>query len=253
VTNPSRLIRVFTAAAWLSASPVLAQHDSAGAIDEGRRAYGALCVNCHGPDGDQIPGINFSRGQYRRSFTDAQLTDIVLRGIPGTPMPPSNVPEDQAARIVSYLRSLTEGMNAVSVPGDPARGKAIFEGKGQCLTCHTVGGAGSRLGPELTAIGSVRRAIELRRSLVYPGAEVLPENRFYRVVMRDGRAITGRLLNLDTFTVQLLDSADERPKSFDNSTLKESGFVDPAMPSYEKTLGPQELADVIRYLTSLRR
>lgn len=237
----------------LSGAPLRAQHDSAGAIDEGRRAYATLCVNCHGPDGDQIPNINFSRGQFRQRFTDAQLSDIIRRGISGTPMPPSNVPDEQAVRIVAYLRSLTEGMNNLSVPGDLVRGKAIFEGKGQCTTCHTVSGAGSRLGPELTQIGSVRRALELRRSLTYPAAEVLPENRFYRVVTRDGRAVTGRLLNLDTFTVQILDASDERPKSFEQSALKESGFVDPSMPSYRDTLASEELADVVRYLTSLKR
>jgi len=235
----------------LSAS-IAAQHDSAGAIEEGRRAYETLCVNCHGPDGDQISPINFSRGQFRRSFTDAQLAEIVRGGIPGTPMPPSNVEEAQALRIVAYLRSLTSGMNTVA-GGDAARGKAIFDGKGKCATCHTVRGAGSRLGPELTHIGSVRRAIELRRSLLYPGAEVLPENRSYRVVTREGRTVTGRLLNLDTFTVQMLDASDERPKSFDRSTLRESGFIDSAMPSYQSTLAPQELTDVIAYLTSLKR
>ncbi len=230
-----------------------AQHESAGAIDEGRRAYGSLCVNCHGPDGDQIGGINFSRGQYRQAYTDAHLSGIIQKGIPGTPMPPSNVPDEQAARIVAYLRSLTEGMNNVSVPGDATRGKALFDGKGKCLTCHTVSGVGSRLGPELTEIGAVRRAIELRRSLTYPGAEVLAENRLYRVVTREGRAITGRLLNLDTFTVQILAAADERPKSFDRATLTSSGFIDSTMPSYRESLTPQELADVIRYLTSLRK
>lgn len=236
----------------LAAAPLRAQHESAGAIDEGRRAYGNLCVNCHGPDGDQIPAINFSRGQFRQRYTDAQLNDIVRRGLPGTPMPPSNVSEEQAAQVVAYLRSLTDGMNNVPTSGDVGRGKMIFEGKGRCATCHSLNGAGSRLGPELTHIGATRRAIELRRSLITPRAEVLAEHRFYRVVTRDGRTVTGRLLNLDTFSVQLLDSADERPKSFETSTLNDAGFVDPNMPSYRDSLSAEELADVIRFLTSLK-
>ena len=65
-----------------------------------------------------------------------------------------------------------------------------------------------------------------------PDAEILPENRFYRVVTRDGATITGRLLNHDTFQVLMLD-AKEQLRSFDKSELREHGFVkESAMPSY---------------------
>jgi len=43
-------------------------------------------------------------------------------------------------------------------PGDPARGKMIFEGsKGNCLSCHRVNGKGSRFGPDLSAISAPPR------------------------------------------------------------------------------------------------
>ena len=69
-----------------------------------------------------------------------------------------------------------------------------------------------------------------------PNAEVLPQNRFYRVVTRQGETITGRLLNMDTFTVQILDSK-ERLVSLQRSDLRESGFVENSpMPSYKDKL-----------------
>jgi putative heme-binding domain-containing protein len=227
------------------------QHESAGAIEEGRTIYGAICANCHGPDGDQIPGINFSRGQFRRQLSDADLNAIIRTGIPGTPMPGTNVPEDQAARVVAYLRSLAAAMKSGSVTGDTARGQAVFEGKGNCASCHAVNGRGSHAGPDLSSIGSVRRGVELERSLVTPNAEVLPQNRSFRVVTRDGQTLTGRLLNQDTFTVQLIDT-DQQLHSFDKSSLREQGFVDTPMPSYRGKLTSQELADVVGYLASLR-
>ena len=70
-------------------------------------------------------------------------------------------------------------------------------------------GVGWRLGPDLSGIGQVRRAAELEQSVLEPDAEVLPTNRFYRVVTRGGATVTGRLLNHDTFTVQLLDSTEQ--------------------------------------------
>ena len=241
-----------TAAAWTSAAGLRAQHDSAGAIEEGRTIYGAVCANCHGPDGNQIAGIDFSRGQFRRAYSDEELSGIVRRGIPGTPMPGTDVPEAQAARIVAYLRSMSAALRESSAKGDSSRGRDLFDGKGTCVTCHAAEGRGGRRGPDLSSIGSFRRAAEIEQSIVEPAAEVLPQNRSYRVVTRDGRTTTGRLLNMDTFSVQLLD-ADGQLRAFDKATLREHGFAETIMPSFRGKLDAQEIADLVAYLTTLRR
>jgi putative heme-binding domain-containing protein len=231
---------------------LLAQHESAGAIEEGRTIFSAVCANCHGPDGNLISGIDFSRGQLRRPYSDQELSQIVRRGIPGTPMPPTEMPEQQAARVVAYLRSMSKGLRETTAAGDRARGKAVFDGKGTCQSCHMVDGQGGRRGPDLSGIGAVRRAAELEQSILDPAAEVLPQNRSFRAVTRDGRTIEGRLLNQDTFTVQLLDSAAQL-HSFEKTMLREYGFTETAMPSFRGKLDSRELADVVAYLTSLRR
>jgi putative heme-binding domain-containing protein len=137
-------------------------------------------------------------------------------------------------------------------PGNASAGGEIVTGKGQCLTCHRVRGAGSRVGPDLTDIGGSRRPEQLHASLVDPGGEILPENRRYRVVTSDGTAITGRILNHDTFQVLMMDAKEEL-RSFDKARLREHGFVkESAMPSYRGQLTPQELADVVAYLTTLK-
>jgi putative heme-binding domain-containing protein len=115
-----------------------------------------------------------------------------------------------------------------------------------------VKGNGSRLGPDLTDIGISRRSAQLERSLADPNAEILPQHRSFRVVTRDGTTITGRLLNQDAFTVQLMDSK-ERLRSFLKKDLKEFVFIDASpMPSYQGNLSAQELADVLSYLVSLK-
>lgn len=239
------------ATALLAGTVVVAQHESAGAIEEGRSAFQSVCANCHGPDGDHIRGIDLWRGQFRRQFTDADLSDIIRKGIPGTPMPASNVSEQQAARIVAYLRSTAASMRPGIVPGSPTSGRALFDGKGACTTCHAINGKGSHVGPDLSTIGALRRAAELEASILDPAAEVLPQNRFIRVTTRDGRAVTGRLLNQDTFSVQLMDS-NQRLRAFDKSTLREQAFIETPMPSCRDRLAAQELADLVSYLTTLR-
>jgi putative heme-binding domain-containing protein len=236
---------------FVAGAPLFAQHATAFDIDDGGRAFRNTCANCHGPDGDQIAGIDLGRAQFRRPLTDQELVGIIRNGIPNTPMPANNVSEAQAIRIVAYLRSVAESRRSVAVGGDAARGKTIFDGKGACAGCHRVNGSGSRLGPDLSQVGQVRRAIELEQSLLDPAAEVLPANRSYRVTTRDGATVTGRLLNHDTFTVQILDSK-EQLRSFAKADLKEYGFAPTPMPSSRGRLDPQETADVISYLVSLK-
>ena len=119
------------------------------------------------------------------------------------------------------------------------------------MTCHRVGTTGSSLGPDLSRAGLDRRAAELMRALVEPNAEVQPNQRFYRATPRRGEPVTGRLLNHDTFTVQLYDEEGQL-RSFDKADLRDFGFVESPMPSYRDTLSPQALADVVSYLVSLR-
>ena len=97
-----------------------------------------------------------------------------------------------------------------------------------------------------------RRSADLMRSLVDPSAEVRPENRSIRVVTKDGKTITGRFLNQDTFSIQLIDATDKLI-SIDKSTVRESTLVTTSpMPSFKDKLSAQELADVVSYLSSLK-
>ncbi|HEX6998624.1 MAG TPA: c-type cytochrome [Gammaproteobacteria bacterium] len=238
-------------AAGLAAGPAAAQHRTAFDLEDGRRAYQASCASCHGPDGNLIAGIDFGRGVFRRAFTDEELADVILEGLADTPMPPTpGMSREQALRIVEYLRAMPAGRVGVA-GGDAARGRRLFEGKGRCLDCHRVNGRGSRVGPDLSRIGGLRGAAELERSLLDPQAEVQPDARFVSVVPKRGEPVKGRLLNHDTFSVQLIDT-EERLRSFRKADLRAFAFVESPMPSVRDELDPQEIADVVSYLLSLR-
>ena len=139
--------------------------------------------------------------------------------------------------------------------GDAARGKVIFEGKGDCFSCHRVKLTGSRSGPDLTGIGRERRATPayLERALLDPDADVAAANRGVRVTLKkDGTVITGRLLNRDLFTVELVDGQGNT-KLFPKSELSDVTIVTKGlMPSYKGRLSSEEVADVVSYLRSLR-
>ncbi|HEX5048348.1 MAG TPA: c-type cytochrome [Gammaproteobacteria bacterium] len=235
-----------------AAAPAFAQHATAFDVEDGARTFASICANCHGPDGNLIAGIDLGRGQFRRALTDNELAGIIENGIPNTAMPPSpNLSEEQVERVVAFLRANAAAKPSATLTGDAARGKTLFEGKGECTDCHRVNGRGSRTGPDLSAVGKLRRAVELEQSLLDPAAEVQANNRFYRVVTADGKEVEGRLLNRDTYTVQLLDG-DENLRSFRVEELREHGFDETPMPSVRKKLSSRDIADLVAYLISLQ-
>src|SRR5438093_9697083 len=119
------LLTLVASVAWAGSS-LLAQHETAADIEDGGRVFQATCANCHGPDGDQIAGIDLGRGQFRRTMTDQDLIQIIRNGIPGTPMPASNFSAEQAAHVVAYLRSVAASKRSSTAAGDPIRGRSLF-------------------------------------------------------------------------------------------------------------------------------
>jgi alcohol dehydrogenase (cytochrome c) len=133
--------------------------------------------------------------------------------------------------------------------GDAARGKVLYDAS-KCADCHRLGQSGSRVGPDLSAVGDSRTPEQLYRAVVAPDEEVLPEHRGVRVVLKDGTTVAGRILNQDRFSIQMLTSA-EQLASYARSELREHTIIQTGlMPSYEGKLGSQEIADIVRYLSS---
>ena len=219
-------------------------------VEAGAQLFYADCSNCHGADGATVPGVDLGRNKFKTASTDEDLIRIIIKGVPGTGMPPSNLSRELASNIVAYLRSLV--VPTVFNNGDAKRGHDLFTSKG-CTNCHRVLGTGSRTGPDLTEIGSMRKPKELEQSILDPDAEVTPNNRTFKAVTRDGATITGRVINRDSFSFQVIDSK-ERLLILEKSDLKEFSFSDKsAMPSYDGKLQPAEVADLVTYLMSLKR
>jgi len=234
-------------AVCLSAQPKYSQAE----VADGARLFRFTCAACHGPDGDRVAGVDLGHDKFRHASTDEGLIEIIQKGISGTAMPPHSFTHYQAESVVAYLHSVaTSGRGAGT--GDAGRGRAIFEGKGGCIACHRVNGNGSRVGPDLSDIGKLRRAVEIEQSLLDPSAEILPQNRYVRVVTRAGQTITGPLLNQDMFSIQMMDS-NEKLRLLKRADLREAEVLkESPMPSYRDKLSQTELADVIAYLVSLK-
>lgn len=220
-------------------------------VENGSRIYAETCYRCHG-DGDQIAGVDLRRGQFRHASTDEDLQKLIRNGIPGTAMPANELSAYELASVVAYLRSNRAADSTPITLGDAAAGKALFEGKGGCLACHRVNGKGSRIALDLSDVGAGRSPAYLQRTLLDPNATLVPQNHMIRAVTRDGATITGRRLNEDTETVQLIDDR-ERLVSLSKADLRSFTILtDSTMPSYKDKLTSTEMADLLGYLASLK-
>lgn len=221
-------------------------------IEAGSRLFSSQCQACHGPTGDQVTGIDLRRGQFRRSTSDEDLAKVITTGVAGTAMPPFSLQPGEVSAVIAYIRAGFDPAGTAVKVGNAARGRQLFEGKGTCNSCHRVNGVGPRVAPDLSDIGAGRTPSALQRAMLEPSAVMMPINRPIRVVMKDGRTLTGRRFNEDTFTVQLIDQ-QERLLSLEKKDIKalEVQTTSP-MPSFSGTLTAEEMSDVIAYLITLK-
>ena len=235
----------------LSSAQELGDHQyTSAAIEAGSRVYSQQCALCHGPNGDTVDGIDLRRGIFRTASSDDDLSQVITRGAAEGRMPAFVLNQSEMDGIIAYIRAGFDPEGVAVRIGDPVRGRDLFTGRGQCADCHRVNGTGPRLAPDLSEIGAIRTPAALQRSLLEPQNALMPINRPVRIVTQDEEVITGRRLNEDTYTVQIIDS-QERLRSLIKAELVR--YEISSEPTHEPTtLSGDEVADLIGYLLTLR-
>src|SRR5436189_6080735 len=102
---------VFAAAIVLRGTGTIAAQEHVGQfsqvdVETGFSLYNVNCVTCHGPNGDQIPGVSLASGRFGHASSDADLTNLIQTGIPGTAMPAGRYTTAELAGLVAYLRAM---------------------------------------------------------------------------------------------------------------------------------------------------
>jgi|KBSMisStandDraft_5_1062788.scaffolds.fasta_scaffold513710_2 putative heme-binding domain-containing protein len=133
--------------------------------------------------------------------------------------------------------------------GDAAKGKTLVESNG-CTGCHRIGDKGSRTGPDLSEIGDKRKAEQIKTSITDPDAEVLPENRYVEVTLKDGSTVKGRILNHDAMSVQLIDTKQDL-RSFLTANIRGYTILTKGLMP-KPNLTEEQVSDIVAYLSSLK-
>jgi cytochrome c oxidase cbb3-type subunit 3 len=220
------------------------------AIQAGSRVYTQQCALCHGPQGALVDGVDLRRGQFKNVRSDDDLRNVITTGAAEGQMPAFSLRAEELNGIVAFIRAGFDPDGVAVRIGDPVRGRELFNGRGDCASCHRVNGEGPRTAPDLSSIGVVRTPASLQRNMLDPATALLPINRPIRMVTRNEETIVGRRLNEDTYTVQVIDS-QERLRSIRKSDLVSYEISD-APSKQPTTLNSDEVADVIGYLLTLR-
>jgi putative heme-binding domain-containing protein len=220
-----------------------------GAAQAGGKLFATSCSGCHGVNGEGGRGPNLAEGRRIRRLPDRALFNSIRSGVPGTDMPPTNLPDDQIWRLVAFMRDLGAPAYESKLPGDTDAGSAIFFGKGGCAGCHMVRGQGGFLGPDLTDVGAERTAPQLLESILKPSARIVDGYQGVTVTALDGREISGVARNNDDYSIQILDRQGHL-HLLSKDTLREVVFrKDSPMPAdYSKRLTPEEISNLIAFL-----
>ena len=212
--------------------------------------YRVRCGDCHGLDAGGYRGPDLI-ALLAGGVTDERLFHTMRKGVPGTEMPPSTIPDNDLLMIIAYLRKLGAVEPAETPVGNVENGARLFAS--QCTSCHRVAGRGGRIGPDLTRIGVARSRAALVREIRSPSDWVSTAYETVTLVTRDGVRIRGARKNEDVFSIQIMDTR-ERIQGYLKSNLQEVIYEKGSiMPAYGPSqLSESDLVDLVAYLSSLR-
>jgi putative heme-binding domain-containing protein len=244
------LILLFSAPLPASAQTGNPYETDPRAIRAGGALFGARCAQCHGGDAKGITGPDLTL-LWASGASDDRVFQTIQTGVLGSIMPSSAAPDLEIWAMVAYVKSISTVPEFDNDRGDARRGEEIFSTT--CTRCHSVNGAGGRLGPDLSRIATIRSRDMLIRSIRDPSASMAVGYRPVTVVTRDGERVRAVTKGEDAFSIQILDTRGRLQgyvKADVQEVIREERSL---MPQFgPDRLSDEELDDLLQYLGTLR-
>ena len=141
----------------------------------------------------------------------------------------------------------------VAAKGDPARGEAIYRKKElSCVACHAIGGAGGKVGPDMTSIGASAPADYLIESVWFPNKKIKEGYHAVMVETKDGEEFSGVLVRESNEQIVLRDATGkELPIAKSNVANRRIGTLSLMPAGLVDGLNAQDRIDLFRFLSEL--
>lgn len=221
------------------------------AIAAGEQRFKSNCAACHGADAEGGRGPALAGNRDLQRMTDQQLFNTIRQGIPGTSMPPSQLPDDPTWQLAAFVRNLSSPAALAILPGNPAAGRDLFFGKADCSQCHAIRGVGGLLGPDLTDVGSNLTVHDLRQSILEPSARIAPGFDAATVFLKNGEQIEGVAKDDTNYSISILDRKGTLHLLNKTEIAKIQFTSRSLMPDdIGQRLGPEGLEDILCFLAS---
>jgi putative heme-binding domain-containing protein len=137
--------------------------------------------------------------------------------------------------------------DALSLSGDPGRGKKVFEEN--CAKCHMPRRQGGRVGPDLSGINNKTKE-ELLTSILNPSYAIEPRFVNYVLTTTDGRMFDGVIANETPGAITLRGGSEDGDQTILRRNIADirASSVSLMPEDLERTVSKQDIADVIAYL-----
>jgi putative heme-binding domain-containing protein len=140
--------------------------------------------------------------------------------------------------------------------GNALRGRELFasEQRAACVKCHSVDGSSVKAGPDLFAAGDKLPRLELIRAVLEPSADIAVGYGTTIVETKSGEQYQGVLKDATTEAIELMGADGQRVRIATRDIREQRGSNVSLMPEgLQAGLSPQEFADLIEYLTTLKQ
>ncbi len=138
--------------------------------------------------------------------------------------------------------------------GDAVAGRELFFGSGEttnCRVCHTIGGIGGKVGPDLTNLAA-KPAKDILQSITAPHASVDENYATLVLTLKDGQRFAGVKRDEDETALRLYDTSSLPPvsRAFLKSEIAatEKLKTSPMPANYSAKYSRQQLLDLVGFL-----
>jgi putative heme-binding domain-containing protein len=140
----------------------------------------------------------------------------------------------------------------VKTNGDPAKGEEVYRRlQLACTTCHAIGGAGGKVGPELTSLGASAPLDYIIESVLVPQAKVKEGFHAVSLTLKDGSAAVG-IQSRETAQEVFLRDASGKETSVPKANITGRETIGSIMPAgLVEQLKSREQIDLYAFLSQL--